>query len=106
MNDGAPRVRLPGAGASGGLLTRPPGTLASLSSLGVGARLVGVADDGSDVAFEVVGAVMEGRPTLEDVVDLDAQTGELRIAVGIGAYDPTTGSYAATLTITARRAAA
>ena len=105
MGDGVPRIRLPGAAASGGVLTRPPGTLASLASLGVGAHLVGVADDGSEVTFEVVAAAIDGRPTLEDVVDVDARTGELHIAVGTSTYDPTTGSYAATLTITARPAA-
>jgi hypothetical protein len=100
--DEAPRVRLPAVEATGGPLTRPPGTLALLSALDVGDRLIGVEDDGSEVAYEVDAAAIDDRTTLGDVVDRDPRTGDLRIAVGVGAYDPQTGCFAATVTIRAR----
>ena len=97
-----PRVRLPGVGAPADGLSLPPASLATLAELGVGDALVGVAEDGAESPFEVVGVGAEDRPALTDAVVLDPTTGGLRITIGTGVYDPTSGAYARTLTVTAR----
>ena len=97
-----PRVRLPGVGAPADGLSLPPASLATLAELGVGDALVGVAEDGAESPFEVVGVGAEDRPALTDAVVLDPTTGGLRITIGTGAYVPTSGAYARTLTVTAR----
>ena len=97
-----PRVRLPGVGAPVDGLSLPPASLTALVGLGVGDALVGVAEDGAESPFEVVGVGVDDRPALADAVVLDPTTGGLRITIGTGAYVPTSGAYARTLTVTAR----
>ena len=101
-----PRVRLPGDRTPADGLALPPASLAALAGLRVGDALVGVAEDGAESRFEVVGVSVDEAPALADAVVLDPTTGGLRIAIGTGGYDPTTGAYARTLTVTARPATA
>lgn len=97
-----PRVRLPGDGTATDGLSLPPASLAALAELRVGAALVGVAENGTESRFEVVGVGVDDRAARADTVMRDPETGGLRLVIGTGGYDPTTGAYARTLTVTAR----
>jgi len=97
-----PRVRLPGDRTPTAGLSLPPASLAALAELRVGAALVGVAEDGAESRFEVVGVGVDDREARADTIVRDPETGGLRIAIGTGGYDPTTGAYARTLMVAAR----